>query len=724
MWARRAFTLSAAPRSATLYATGDDAVAVWVNGQQVVETSSVEQGWKAAQSAAIEKLLHAGQNVIAVRGVNEGPVGAVLCEMVAGGKSLLRSDASWKLLEAAAPPDNWSSPAFDDAAWPAATVIAPLGNGPWANQVNGWPEASNSAWYLAHTTLLPVSLQVLKGSLSAAEPRAPFTLSTANQDAPAQVLVDFGKEIAGRLVLRGSEGVSVKIRTGESREACFHEAPALDNGGPFELKLSAEKDAFTPYSAFRYALITLPSAQAVRFSRLELDHKYYPVSYQGSFSCSDPLLTRIWYAGAYTAHACMQEEIWDAPKRDRGLWSGDLLPTGNTIDVAFGDDFLMQRSLRGLRAIAQNNKPDQVLPEAEINSIPAYSATWITALANYHRYRGDRTFLKSQHKLLLSLLEFQKTDFDASNLFINPRNNWTFIDWSNGLITQSPESYRATGLMIIRGVHEAAYLLREMGDSQNAARCAAWAITLTEAARTHYADATTSTFGPRLQTNALAIYANVATPAQQDAIYQKILRSDSATWKMGAPYTNTNDYAMTPYGGFYVLQSLGELRQRQEGVNLIRRYWGAMMNRGATTLWEKFDPGFPDMKTVLDDMPYISLAHGWSSGPTSFLSEQVLGVRPTGAGMSSVDIAPFLGDLQWAQGSVPTPRGNIFVRAEKVGANQNVTVTLPPATLATVKLSGARISLNGKKAPIERREDGLALVMLSKSGIYRLSARN
>jgi len=43
------------------------------------------------------------------------------------------------------------------------------------------------------------------------------------------------------------------------------------------------------------------------------DDKYYPVQYWGAFNCSDPLPTHIWYAGAYAAHLCMQEEIWDAP---------------------------------------------------------------------------------------------------------------------------------------------------------------------------------------------------------------------------------------------------------------------------------------------------------------------------------------------------------------------------------------------------------------------------
>ena len=726
--ARRAFGLAQLPKTAFLFATGDDSVAVWLNGQKLIDAPALENGWKTTKTASVARLLRRGKNVLAVQGTNQGAVGAILAELVAEGKPLLRTDTSWKLLESPAPPSNWISAAFNDAAWANATAIAPLGQGPWGSAVEGWPGDAAGAWYLAHKTLLPVAIEMLHGVVAFTRTGnakgAPLTIGPGAGGAPAQVLVDFGQELAGRLVLRGTEGAALKIRTGEWREACFHAAPALDNGGPFELKLSAQSDITTPYSAFRYALISFPDAHAVSLSKLQLDHKYYPVAYDGSFSCSDPLLTRVWYTGAYTAHACMQEEIWDAPKRDRGLWSGDLLPTGKTIDVAFGDDFLMQHSLSELRRRTQGQKPDEALPDDEINGIPGYSATWLIALADYYRYRGGAKFLQSQHKLIVSLLEFQKTDFDADNLFFNPRNKWTFVDWASGVITQSPEGYRATHLMIVRGVREAVFLLRELGDSANADKYEAWASTLTEAARRNYLDAATSTYGPRLQTNSMALYSGTATPEQQAAIFEKILRAGSPTWKMGTPYTNTDAYAMTPYFGFYVLDNLGALGRQQQGLDLIRRYWGGMIERGATTFWEKFDPGFPGPKTVLDNMPYISLCHGWSSGPTSYLSEQVLGVRPTSAGFKTAEIAPFLGDLQWAQGTVPTPRGILKVRAEKTGAGQAITLTLPSGVRAKVKLRGAHIMLNARPAPATRLQNGDSTVEINRDGVYRFTTAN
>ena len=72
-----------------------------------------------------------------------------------------------------------------------------------------------------------------------------------------------------------------------------------------------------------------------------------------------------------------------------------------------------------------------------------------------------------------------------------------------------------------------------------------------------------------------------------------------------------------------------------------------------------------------------------------FLSEYVLGVRFAAAGCRKVEIRPDLGDLAWAEGSVPTPQGvlNVRVWREKgeVKAEHN---DLPGTEIVINKISG------------------------------------
>ena len=109
-------------------------------------------------------------------------------------------------------------------------------------------------------------------------------------------------------------------------------------------------------------------------------------------------------------------------------------------------------------------------------------------------------------------------------------------------------------------------------------------------------------------------------------------------------------------------------------------YWGAMLDLRATTFWEDLDyndvakagriDGFVPEGTYdihADGGAYcykglrLSLCHGWASGATPWLSENVLGVRILEPGCRKVKIEPHLGDLEWAKGTYPTPYGEISV---------------------------------------------------------------
>ena len=682
--ARTTFSLRSKPRSALVWITGDDAFTLFINGQRVDGTQPAEQGWSHPHQDVVTPYLHAGKNVIAVAGVNRGGGAAgVLVEFDVNGVPTLVSGRHWKAMLSASPPAGWMKASLDDSAWQDTTDEGVVGTGAWGQNITGWPRLSADAWYMAHRTLRPVAVEWLSGP-----------------GAPKRLLLDFGRELSGRIVVAGTPGAQIEVHTGESRAACLRllkdsHLAAIDNSGPWPLTLHGRDAQATPYTAFRYALLTLAGTQPVTLTEADCDFKYYPVQYKGSFDCSDPLLTKIWYTGAYTAHLCMQEDIWDAPKRDRGLWIGDLHVTGETINNAFGDRFLMEKTIAGGRAEAQGGRPGAAMPTADINNIPGYTAAWFGTLADFYRHAGDLAFLRSQHEGIVSLLAFQQTEFDQDHLFSNPKNVWDFCDWAPGYVQKTPQTRAATDLFDIYGVRQAAFLLRALGDTANAAKYSVWADTLTQAARSQLVDPQTQTYGDRVQENAMAVFAGVATPEQQARIYDRVLKAGTPAWAAPTAGDLAGSEVMSPYYGNYVLRAYGKLGQYQAGIDLLRRYWGAMLTRGTMTWWECFDPSFPqDMNTVLTKMPYLSLSHGWSSGPTSYLTEYILGVQPTSGGFGSVVIQPELGDLAWAKGAVPTPHGTLHIFVKKSPGGITCTLTLPSGVHALVHLPSRTVTLD------------------------------
>ena len=715
VYLRRKFDLQALPKSAALYITADDFFTLLINGKQVDQSQPDPKDinvWQHVHQVNVATYLTVGVNVLAVRAVNAGGAAGVVARLEMTGQAPIETDARWKAFSEATPPNAWTGTAFNDADWPAALVIAPLEGQPWnsAGGLQGWPgyEAAG-ADYLAHLTLPfahVVETHPGTGKIDGAESlaghiNAVLTVTpapTGVTDSP-NLTLDFGKEIAGRVQIEPLTPGSVQIGTGESQE----EATKSPWGGMHSLALTPGTKAFTPYSAFRYVRLVFPSSAAPPVKmRVTMDHKYYPVEYKGSFACSDPMLTQLWYTGAYTAHLCMQEDIWDAPKRDRARWIGDLHVSGRVIDTVFADKFLMEQTMQRLRDDAQGGQPADALPKSHVNGIPGYSCAWICTLADFQRYIGDNAFLAKQHQPLLTLLEYMQGELDDNHLFANKRGQWPYADWSPGFDGDTPQARAATQLFYIQAAHDAVFLLKEMGDKSNADKYAAWADTLTQAARQSLPDAATNTYGSRLEENAMAIYSGTATPAQTQAIAQTILSPDSAAWdKTGTPPYNNG--VISPYYNNYVIYALSMAGHNQDALRVLRDYWGGMLAEGATTCWEAYDPHWTkqDFHANLyadgNHGYFVSLCHGWSSGPTSWLTERVLGVRPTGSGFATAEIAPDLGDLQWAEGTVPTPRGPIHARVEKKNGGLNLSLALPPGVTAAVSVSGRQITLTGPR---------------------------
>ena len=709
---RRTFSLTSVPKTATLYLTADDFFTLFVNDKQVDQSQADLQDinvWQHVHQVNVAPYLKAGTNVLAVQVVNAAGEAGFVARLETPGQTPIETDAGWKVSTNAALAAGWTGAAYDDAAWRPATVVAPLTGGVWAGAggLVGWPGYDASAPYLAHLTLpfaVVAEIHPGAGRIAGADglaghAEAILTVTpppTAAAADPPSLLLDFGKEIAGRVSVDPLTDGAVQIGTGESPD----EAVKSPWHGPHHLSLVAGTKAYTPYSAFRYVRLVFPAGQSPVRLRVAMDHKYYPVQYRGSFACSDPVLTHLWYTGAYTAHLCMQEDIWDAPKRDRARWVGDLHVSGEVINNVFADKFLMEQTLTRLRDDAQGGKPDTEIANDHVNDIPGYSAAWICCLADFHRHVGDTAFLAKQHDPLLSLLEYMRGDLDEQGMFANKHGHWPYVDWSPDFDGDHPPARATTQMFYVKAAREAAFLLREMGDTANADKTAAWADALTDVARQKLPDAATNTYGNRLQENAMAVYSGVATPAQTDAIYRTVLAPDSPAWDKTGKMLGNNP-VISPYYGNYVIQAMSLAGHNADTERVLRDYWGGMLAEGATTFWEGYDPKWPKAHfhefLQADNVTgtNASLCHGWSAGPTNWLTERVLGIRPTSGGFATAEIAPDLGDLQWAQGTVPTPRGPLQVRAERQDGKMKVSLTLPPGVRASVAGPGTQKTLTG-----------------------------
>lgn len=475
--------------------------------------------------------------------------------------------------------------------------------------------------------------------------------------ATASILLDFGRELHGGIQILTAHAnkpfVTVRIRLGESVSEAMGD-PNNDHAlNDFTLNLphmSAQEFGMT---GFRFCRLDLPDdgaeAQIVSVRAVSLNRE---LEYVGAFRSSDDLLNRIWEVGAYTVHLNMQDYVWDGIKRDRLVWLGDMHPETRVILSVFGADGV--KVLTDSLDYARDRTP---LPRW-MNGMISYSFWWVLMHRDLYLYRGDLPYLEAQRPYLTGLLSQMASMVDSEGRE-QLSEGMRFLDWPTEALGDAPKDAGLHALLLL-AIEAGETLCAVLKDVETAGACRDAAARLRR-------------YQPPLETGskqaaALLALADIYPPAE---VNDAVLSRDPLV-------------GLSPFYGYYVLEARAKAGDTNGALAAIRTFWGAMLDLGATTFWEHFDmawiegaarideltpPGKIDVHATYGDYCFKgwrhSLCHGWSGGPTAWLTEHVLGLAPLEPGCRRVRVAPNLGDLDWAEGALPTPFGPVHVRHEK-----------------------------------------------------------
>lgn len=486
------------------------------------------------------------------------------------------------------------------------------------------------------------------------------------------LLLDFGKEIQGGIQLvtgmpASQKPVRIRVRFGESVSEAMCEIDGK-NGATndhavrdFQLSLPWLGVAEVGNSGFRFVRIDLPDDSVeLQLKEIRAIATYRDIPYKGSFRCSDERLNKIWQTGAYTVHLNLQEYLWDGIKRDRLVWIGDMHPEVMTVNTVFGYNEAVPKSLD----LTRNITP---LPNW-MNGISSYSIWWLLIQRDWFRYQGDWTYLQSQKDYLVDLLKVLISKVDASGR--EHLDGMRFLDWPSN---ENPEAINA-GLqaLMVQGMKYGAELCSLLQEPELASTCLETEARLRKAA-------------PQVIKPFLALKKKPTEPGMKQAAallaWAGLMDANEADQKY---LSQEGGHGFSTFYGYYMLRSMALAENYSGALDIIRSYWGAMLDMGATTFWEDFNLDWLPNAAPIDELvpagkkdihgdfgAYCykgfrhSLCHGWASGPTSWLTEYVLGVEVLEPGCRVLRIVPHLADLEWVEGTFPTPKGIVKIRHEK-----------------------------------------------------------
>ncbi len=535
--------------------------------------------------------------------------------------------------------------------------------------------------------IFPVKIIDYKGNIDGIEKfTTPVDLQIGTSEASlihitgkAYVVLDFGMEYNAsvRILTHTSAGgaTKVRIRCGESVSECCAERGVkfADNhhtarDSEFELVDYSDMSFFE--TGFRFVRLDFPENTDTHIKTVTAVYVHRDLTYKGGFTCNDNRVNEIFDIAARTLTLNMQRYIWDGIKRDRLVWVGDMHPETMGIISLFGEDNSVIESLEYARA----HTP---LPEW-INSITAYSMWWVVVLADYYRQNGDTEYILGQRAYIDGVVRQIET-LICDNGAITTEG--ALFDWPSH---EKPDE--------VIGLTALAYLAASR--AKELFKVLSLDITVCD----------------RMLEKLSAFNEKSAECKQCEAmkVYAGMIEPESAV----AFLTEGNAKGLSTFMSYYILDSIAAAGKPETALAIMKEYYGAMLDKGATTFWEDFDVDWVEGTSRIDEPvkkgekdihgdfgKYCytgfrhSLCHGWSCGPVAFLIKTLGGIEPVSAGCKSVEVNPVSAGLTSYSIKYPTPYGTIDIEL-KSGV---YTVTYPKKIKLVLPVGRTDIKLKKKK---------------------------
>jgi hypothetical protein len=498
------------------------------------------------------------------------------------------------------------------------------------------------------------------------------------------IRMDFGQENAAWLEFDSPDlAGTVEMSISEYNEpAHLNSGPAhptktatpVKYGNTYRLELNTGL-----YEGVRFGWIHVESfTSAWHITGVRIVCQTKPANYNGSFSCSDSMLTRVWYTGAYTVKLNLEKDYFGAILMDRGdrfSWTGDAHPSQAAALVAFGNYDFVKKNIDST--------------SGQSNGILSYELYWVLSLIDYYNYTGDTATLSRYIANVSAKLDAAYTRYGT-----NPGLGYYGWDERLGAGFENPscaEAQNAYKMLSIRVWKLFAGAMTAYGRADLATKYNGYADAKIAALR----QSATWYQGFGLHSGADAVTTTLLNTTEKNALFQNNFIDP------------INRVSFSPFNQYYVIQAYALMNKYDDALGSIRDLWGGQIRYGGTSFFEDFRLSWTDAVGINGVVPsgqcgYTSLCHPWGAGVVKWLSEEVLGIKPTSPGFKTYDVLPHLGlILTQVAGKTPTPLGDI-------GASFNAstglcTLSTPAGTVGRfgvpkMEKTITRITVNGATA--------------------------
>lgn len=347
-------------------------------------------------------------------------------------------------------------------------------------------------------------------------------------------------------------------------------------------------------AVFSHPLVTTESsADYSRLPKVELE---------------DSTLQQIYNVGVKTLAECMQDVFEDGPKRDRRLWLGDLRLQALANYATFDNVDLVKRCLYLFAGMTTEDGKISANVFVNPRYVPDdtflfdYSLFFISTLYDLHQTHPEVELLKELYPTAKKQMDITLSMFDEDGKLIPDESYPVFVDWSNDF--NKDTAGQAETIYVLKQFIALAKELR----AENIEFYQAVLDRISAYARKNLYNPEKKLFVTtgdeyNIASQVWMVLAHVMTVTENKEIME-------STIKHLFPIRNI----ATPYMYHHIVEALFEAGLKKDAVELMKNYWGKMIQLGADTYWEAFDPNQPDYSPY--GSPIVnSYCHAWSCTP-------------------------------------------------------------------------------------------------------------
>lgn len=446
-----------------------------------------------------------------------------------------------------------------------------------------------------------------------------FEKNQAIVSGEAAIMLDFGKEYCGsvRIITTAGEGACknkcVRIRLGESvsetmsaplnySDDMIENTTATNDHAvrDFKTYLPFMSDMTFNQSGFRFLRIDFPAGSKFYVKAIVIEAETFVKKQIYAYTGSDERVRDIFETAKRTVTLCVQNNyVWDGIKRDRLVWMGDMHPEMLALTTLYGSVKQFENSLDYHKRATPKN--------GWMNTMPTYSVWYLAILSDYYEATKNARFIKKHllysHKVVAQCLNC----IDESGETHYPDY---FLDWPTRAFDDRIDGCRALNIYAFKKLKKLYEVFGE--DCSHVDEMLA-------------------------RLNKIPMKENLKF---KQVVAMKYLATGKITDSEKAFLVKGGAKGLSTFMSYYILKAIADTSGKQAAIDIMKEYYGKMLDLGATTFFEDFNVDWAIEAGRIDELPdpekvdfhktygeYCykgyrhSFCHGWSSGVIKFIKE-------------------------------------------------------------------------------------------------------